>query len=834
MKRDPPVLTTSGFTVDDQLRIAAVSFESHQGVIVTDAYTVILQVNCSFTKMTGHSADELLGRTVGSLKSSRHDPLFWQGVWATLKSQRRWRGEIWNLNKSGELLPLSVTIAAVLDDSDQVTHYVGTYTDISDRKKIEEELILSESRLRRIIEGEPQSIKIIDPEGRLTLTNPAGLAMMEVDSIEQAKGRWFIDLVTPEFKPAYADLHARVLAGESAQLKFEIVGLRGTHRYLQTYSIPMQDQGKVVHLAFTRDVTAEHVAEAELRIAAVAFEAREGMFVTDSNFTILRTNKAFTELTGYSADEVIGRKSRILSSENYSESTFQKIQDRIQRNESWQGETFDRRKTGEIFPIWLRISAVKGNNGAVTHYIGTGHDITERKRSEDKINELAFFDQLTGLPNRTLLLDRLRQVVAANKRCKCFSALLFIDLDRFKTLNDTLGHNIGDQLLRQVAQRLKSCVRDGDTVARLGGDEFVVVLKNVGENYHEAANGTEAVGQKILAALRPPYQLGDTSHSSTASIGATVFNSDASVIDDLMKQADLAMYKSKAAGRNALRFFDPSMEAAVKERAALEEDLALALYQNQFVLHYQAQIEDTGQVIGAEALLRWVHPVRGLVPPGQFIALAEETDLILGIGDWVLHTACRQLASWATRADMQHLTIAVNVSAHQFRQTDFVERVVEAIEHTKANPLRLKLELTESLLIVNVQDIIKKMDALKDLGVCFSLDDFGTGYSSLSYLKRLPLDQLKIDQSFVREVLTDANDAAIAKTIVALAASLGLNVIAEGVETAAQCNFLASVGCQAFQGYLFSKPVTSSEFEAYASSTAIHTSGAPLCSALAM
>jgi diguanylate cyclase (GGDEF)-like protein len=394
--------------------------------------------------------------------------------------------------------------------------------------------------------------------------------------------------------------------------------------------------------------------------------------------------------------------------------------------------------------------------------------------------------------------------------------MLFIDLDNFKTLNDTLGHDMGDLLLQQVAQRLNLCVREGDTVARFGGDEFVVVLAGLNAEQEEAASHIEVIAEKILATLNQTYQLNEIAQRSTASIGVTVFRGDQVSIDQLMKQADLALYKSKGAGRNLVRFFDPTLESAVKERAALEKDLRHALDEGHFVLHYQAQIVGAGAVTGAEALVRWQHPQHGMVAPVEFIALAEETGLILPLGRWVLATACAQLATWATQAVMAELTISVNVSAHQFRQPDFVDQVLTVLKNSGADPRRLKLELTESLLVSNIDEVVEKMVALKARGVAFSLDDFGTGYSSLSYLKRLPLDQLKIDRSFVRDVLTHPNDAAIATTIIALAQSLGIGVIAEGVETAAQRDFLASSGCLAYQGFFFSRPLPLAGFEQFA------------------
>ncbi len=554
-------------------------------------------------------------------------------------------------------------------------------------------------------------------------------------------------------------------------------------------------------------------ANADLRIAAIAFEAQEGMFITDARNVILRINRAFTEITGYSSEEAIGQTPSLLSSGRHDAKFYKEMRDSIQRSKAWQGEIWNRRKSGEIYPEWLTITAVTDSAGGLTHYVSTLTDISQRKAAEEQIEYLAFYDPLTRLPNRRLLVDRLQQALASSARNNRTGALLFIDLDNFKILNDTLGHDKGDLLLQQVAQRLSACVREGDSVARLGGDEFVLVLEDLSENINEAANQAETVGEKILAALNQSFDLAGHSYHNTPSMGVTLFVGHQSSIDDLMKYADLAMYEAKKAGRNTLRFFDPEMQATISTRAALEKDLREGLSARQFMLYYQPQVGAAGNITGTEALIRWQHPQRGVVSPATFIPLAEETGLILPLGAWVLETACQQLVAWATKPACAHLSIAVNVSARQFRQPDFVEQVLAVLDRCGANPHQLKLELTESLLLDDVEEMIAKMSALKTRGIGFSLDDFGTGYSSLSYLKRLPLDQLKIDQSFVRDLLTDPNDVAIAHTIVALAQSLGLSVIAEGVETEAQQDCLAVQGCLAYQGYLFSRPLPVSDFE---------------------
>ncbi|HEX7644742.1 MAG TPA: EAL domain-containing protein [Burkholderiaceae bacterium] len=439
-------------------------------------------------------------------------------------------------------------------------------------------------------------------------------------------------------------------------------------------------------------------------------------------------------------------------------------------------------------------------------------DISERIKAEEEIHSLAYYDPLTGLPNRRLLFDRLERLIRSGQHAGQHHALICIDLDNFKTLNDNLGHHVGDMLLQQVGGRLAECIESEDVVARLGGDEFLVLLTRLGLQRATAASKAEAQCRKILESLNRNYRLGSYEYLSTPSLGVTLFADHGGTIEDLLKRADLAMYEAKAAGRNTLRFFDPRMEAMVTERAALEAGLREALQKEQFVIYYQDQVDGEGCLTGVEALLRWQHPERGVVGPMQFIGLAEDTGLIHALGRWVLDKACLQLRDWADEPDMAELTIAVNVSARQFHHPDFVEQVLTALAEAGARPELLKLELTESLLLEDVADVIAKMTALKAHGVRFSLDDFGTGYSSLSYLKRLPLDQLKIDRSFVHDVTTNQNDATIVRTIVALGRSLGLEVIAEGVETEEQRKFLAGLGCYAYQGYRFSRPMPVQEF----------------------
>jgi len=495
-----------------------------------------------------------------------------------------------------------------------------------------------------------------------------------------------------------------------------------------------------------------------------------------------------------------------------------KLQDLInglQRHRQARTELMIRRKNGAWFWVELEVVSVQTSAEAVTHWVAVGRDITQRKNAEDMIRHLAFYDALTDLPNRQLLLDRLQRTLGESARSGQFGALLFIDLDNFKILNDTLGHHMGDQLLQKVAQRLTQSVRKTDTVARLGGDEFVVMVDDLSSDADAADYKARVLAEKVLNTLREPFQLTGHQHFATPSIGVTLFRGLQSDVGELLKQADLAMYQAKTLGRNTLCFFDPTMQASMSHNAALGVDLREGLHSQQFVVHYQPQVDRQGRVRSVEALLRWKHPRRGQVMPGEFIPVAEDTGLILPLGRWVLETACAQLARWEHEAYTQDLSISVNVSVRQFRHPDFVDMVMEAIRASGVKPQRLKLELTESLLADRMEITIEKMGMLKSLGVTLSLDDFGMGYSALSYLKHMPLDQLKIDRAFVKDVLTDPNDAAIARTIIGLAQSLGLAVIAEGVETEAQRDFLARHGCEYYQGYLYCPPLGIDALEAF-------------------
>ncbi len=1044
------------------------------GFWLVDMQGRLLQVNDAYCEMSGYGEQELLTMHIQELEAIETADDVIRHL-QKIKENGEDRFETMHRRKNGALYDVeaSAQYRAVEDG-----RLVVFLQDITARKQTEAALKSSEAHLRAIIDNEPECIKIVDAHGRLKQMNPAGLAMLEADSLAQVVGHSLLEVVTPRYRMAFAKLHKRVIAGEPMQMEFEVIGLKGGRRWLEMHAVPMQEHGETMLLGVTRDITqrkqaeealreseyrwkfaiegsgdgvwdvnvqtdeakyskrwkemlgyseddvmdhrqewinrihpedrpkvlaagqayqdgltdtyvaeyrlqckdgqykwmlsrgmivsrdengrplrmigtqtditerktaqlalqqtrtaleeshdrfkdlyefapigyltisshglitqlnwrasamlgmdrkhiihkrfAEFIdecdkgrwsrmflsmkelapgeelsfdlkfylhnqmtfhanlncarmsdadeqsmlrvtleditmvkkSEADLRIAATAFESQDGLMITDAENKILKVNKAFSAITGYSDEEVVGKLPNMLASGRHDASFFAAMWEALDKTGHWTGEIWNRRKSGDVYPENLTITAVKGDNGIVTNYVGTFTDTSMIKAAADEIQQLAFYDSLTQLPNRRLLLDRLKHALATVGRSGRQGAVLFLDLDHFKVLNDSLGHDVGDLLLQQVAARLTACVREGDTVARLGGDEYVVVLEDLSEQGLEAAAQTETIANKILAALNQPYHLNEHEHHITPSIGIALFNNHNVTIEELLKQADIAMYQAKKAGRNTMRFFNPQMQISITARVALERELRKALDNKQLQLYYQIQVDNSGHPLGAEALIRWLHPERGLVSPAQFIQLAEETGLIMSIGHWALDTACAQIKAWHKHAHTRDLTLSINVSAKQFRQPDFVAQVCAAIERHSIDPMQLKLELTESLLLENIEDTIASMMALGEIGVQFSLDDFGTGYSSLQYLKRLPLFQLKIDQSFVRDIVTDSHDRSIVRTIIAMAQSLYLNVIAEGVETEEQRELLLSNGCKRYQGYLFGRPVPIDQFNA--------------------
>ena len=579
-----------------------------------------------------------------------------------------------------------------------------------------------------------------------------------------------------------------------------------------------RDLRTVLEMALYKFRAEARLLESGLYSQAILDNMIDGVITFDADTRIQSCNQAARRIFGFASDEeVIGSPFVTLATEHLRHHLEDFLTHVRQWHEPRPGglsrEIAGLRRDGSTFPLSLTLSQI--NHAGRATFIALTRDLSQQHEAAEQIHYLAYYDRLTDLPNRRLLLDNLKRALVMSARSGQHGALILLDLDHFKRLNDTLGHAIGDELLQQVAARLKISVRESDQIARLGGDEFVVLLSGLSADAHEAARQAEATATQLLQELGKPYCLSGRMHANTPSLGIVVFLAHEYGLEALLQNAEIAMYQAKDAGRTTFRFFDPAMQTAVMARSEQVTDLQRALDQQEFMLHYQVQVDRHGEPIGAEALVRWKHATRGMVSPGEFIALAEETRMILPLGQWVLEQACAELAGWSQCLTKSLWTMSVNVSALQFAQDDFVSNVLSALLKTGANPERLKLELTESMLVHDVQSVIVKMNALREHNVKFSLDDFGTGYSSLSYLKRLPLDQLKIDQSFVHDLLTDPNDAVIAHAIIALGHSLGLQVIAEGVETGAQRDVLTGIHCDAFQGFYFARPVAASELAAY-------------------
>jgi diguanylate cyclase (GGDEF)-like protein/PAS domain S-box-containing protein len=582
---------------------------------------------------------------------------------------------------------------------------------------------------------------------------------------------------------------------------------------VEYWSYPMRQGGRVIGSVVTfMDIGERRKSEARLRQSAKVFDSTtDGVTITDAAANIIAINRAFTEITGYTEAEALGRNPRLLKSGRHDESFYQSVWQSLAQTGSWSGEIWNRKKNGEIYPEWLTISGVTNGDGRLTNYVGVFADISQIKQSEAKLERLAHYDPLTDLPNRLLFNARLEHAIRHAERNGTLLALLFIDLDRFKTVNDGLGHPAGDRMLREVAQRLSHCVRAEDTVARLGGDEFVIVLEGL-----DTTTPATVLADKLLVTLTRPFGLEGQEVFIGASIGISTYPADGTDTTTLLKNADAAMYRSKEDGRNTYRFYDAEMTRSARERLVLETNLRQAIAQQEFVLHYQPQVDvASGEMVGVEALVRWDHPVSGLISPIRFIPLAEENGLILPLGEWVLFTACAQARAWHETAGMPPLTMAVNLSPRQFRQEKLAEHVRAVLDATGLPPARLELEITESALMDNADQAVATLRALKDLGIQISMDDFGTGYSSLAQLKRFPIDKLKIDQSFMRGIPHDQSDMEIVATIIAMARNLHLKVLAEGVETEAQLAFLQIHGCDTYQGYHRSRPLPARALEAW-------------------
>jgi diguanylate cyclase (GGDEF)-like protein/PAS domain S-box-containing protein len=670
----------------------------------------------------------------------------------------------------------------------------------------------SESYLRAIFNATPDAMLISDEQGIITMVNQQAERLLGYP-IDELVGLSIEVLVPGRYRTNHQGLRAQFAsaavarpmgAGRTVQAQRK----DGSFFDADISVSPIKTNQGLFFASALRDVTLRKQADAHLRIAAIAFESNEPMVITDANNIILQVNQAFTKSTGYTKEEAVGRKINLLKSGRHGEAFYKAMWETIERTGTWQGEIWDRRKNGEIYPKWLIISVVKGDDGTVTHYVGTHIDITERKAAEEQIKQLAFYDPLTQLPNRRLLQERLKHGIDVERRDGKQLALLMLDLDRFKSVNDSMGHLAGDELLQQVAERITNRLREVDMVARLGGDEFIVLLEDIAHP-EDAAR----VAEDIIADLSKPFCMDQGEDIQiSASIGISLYPQHGGSPQLLMDHADAALYQAKDAGRGCFAYFSEDLTIAARERIALELRLRKAIEQQDLRVFYQPQVDiASGRIVGAEALVRWADPVDGLIPPIRFIPIAEETGLILAIGEWVLRETCRQGRQWLD-AGLPPLNLAVNVSPHQFRRSDICSLVATVLSETGFPAHQLELEITESGLMENQGNATEILNSLRAQGIRLAIDDFGTGYSSLAYLKHFPLDLLKIDKSFIDDIPHLEDDMEIASSIIAMGHILGFKVLAEGVETPEQLAFLQEKGCDMYQGYIQSRPMPAEEF----------------------
>lgn len=765
-------------------------------------------INRTYEAWFGGPASHYLGRTLrdimGEEDYARLSPDFAAALAGqVVNSERRTRSRLREQYAHFTFLPHRDAAGKVLGI------YVLAY-DVTERRQAAEALTRERNLLLSVLDSLPDHVYVKGPDRRYILINATGRRLRNIQSNDEVVGKTAHDFFPPEVAAQFDVEDRAVMATGAALINREhaTVDASGARRWHLTTKVPVHGlAGEALGLiGINRDITERRRAEEQVRIAASALEnTAEGVMICDAGRRIISVNKAFTRITGYAQQEVLGQEPGLMRSAKHDSQFYEEVWRQIAATGRWQGEIWRRRKNGETYPEWRSISAVKDDAGATTHYVMVFTDVSRFKEDEARLEFLAHHDALTGLPNRSLFRDRCQEALLRARRSESRLGLMFIDLDHFKQINDSLGHDVGDRLLQLATERLRECVRETDTVARLGGDEFTILLDL------KESQDAGRIADKLLAALARPFTLGGRELFISASAGISFYPSDGDDVQTLLKNADAAMYRAKALGRNTYQFFAAEMNAQVSEVLMMTNGLRVALERNEFVLHYQPIIDlASGRVNALEALLRWNHPELGIVPPGRFISIAENTGLIVPIGEWALKNACMQMMAWQMKG-IAPQRMAVNLSVRQFKQKNLAQRIEAILHETGLASHFLELEITESMVMEDPAAAERVLDRLHEMGIHLAVDDFGTGYSSLSYLKRFPIDFLKIDRSFVHDIPHDQNDAAIARAIIALAGSLELRVVAEGVETEAQRTFLKAVGCQEAQGYLFGRPIGAEE-----------------------
>ncbi|MBP0953291.1 GGDEF domain-containing phosphodiesterase [Pseudomonas alliivorans] len=766
----------------------------------------ILEANKAFVEQTGLTAEEVIGKTPTQIN-------IWAvpGIGPGLLEQLQ-KGHIRNLElpfrrKDGETF--SGLMSAQSFELGPEPAVLVVVRDITPLKQAQQQLQLSEEKFAKAFHASPDGLTISRIHDGVILEVNDGFCRITGYSEKQCLERSTLDL------GIWADLGERQTMiqhirqhGSVRDFYARVRGSEGNIRLCELSSHPVLIDGEDCLLTICRDVTERQHMQEKLHLAATVFESTaEGVLITDTRQRINAVNRAFSQITGYSETEAIGHTPRLLASGQHDSAFYAAMWHQLTAEGHWQGEIYNRRKNNEIYPSWLTISAVRNKDHLITHFVAVFADISSLKHAQARLDYQAHHDPLTGLPNRTLFENRLQTALLHSEESGSLGAVLFLDLDRFKHINDSLGHPVGDLLLKGIAQRLKEHLRDIDTVARLGGDEFIVLLPGLLQ-----PSDAVSIANKLLACFSAPFQAGEHEFFISSSIGCSLFPTDGTDVATLVKNADAAMYRSKAKGRNRVESYTRDLTVQASERIALEQELRRALDRNELSLSFQPKTSLlTNTLVGAEALIRWNHPTFGEVPPEHFIPLAEENGMILQIGEWVIEHACRQMHQWR-KTHKPFGPLSVNLAGAQLRQPGLVERIEHLLSDHGLEPGSLQLEITENFIMSQTQEALAVLHKLKKLGVQLAIDDFGTGYSSLSYLKRLPLDILKIDQSFVRGLPEDTHDAAIVRAIIALGRSMQLTVIAEGVENSDQQQFLAAEGCEQIQGYIVSLPLPPEEF----------------------
>ncbi|MBI5460606.1 MAG: EAL domain-containing protein [Gammaproteobacteria bacterium] len=785
-------------------------------VWLKDANGVYLSCNPMFERLYGASEADIVGKTDYDFVDRELADFFREHDRIAMTAGKPSLNEEWLTFADDGSQGLFETIKTpMVNDGGKVIGVLGIARDITARTQAERALLESQQRTLQYLNIAGVMLVALDSEGRVQLVNRKGCEMLGAAEADILGQDWFENFLPECIREDIREAFSQLIKGNIAPVEYlenAILTRGGEERIVAWHNAILRDESGRINgvLSSGEDITERKRAEAQVSLAAKVFEqSGEGILITDAQRNIIMVNQAFTAISGYSEAEVLGRNPRLLSSGRHDSTFYKAMWEAISTQGHWQGEVWNRRKDGSLYPELLSIMRVLDTNGEITHYIGISNDITQRKAAQEHIQRLAHFDPLTGLPNRVLLNDRICHDLRTAQRSRTQLTVMFVDLDHFKNVNDSLGHRIGDELLVAVALRLKTAVREVDTVSRQGGDEFILILPNTD------ADGAAHVAEKLLTTIAQSYQIENYELTVTLSIGIALYPGDGTDFEVLSKCADAAMYRAKHDGRNNYRFFTAEMQARSTHNLKMENALRRALERDQLQLHYQPQIAlHDGSIVGVEALLRWRHPELGMVAPAVFIPIAEESGQILQIGEWALRSAVRQMKTWLD-GGLAPMTMAVNLSAVQFRHPHLPELVTQILEEVTLAPHYLELELTEGVAMEDAPAAIAVMDRLHERGIRMSIDDFGTGYSSLSYLKRFKVHRLKIDQSFVREIGADAEDRAIVVAIIGLANSLGLKTIAEGVETAEQLAFLREQGCNEVQGYYFSKPLPAEQFEAF-------------------